>query len=80
MGEGTLIQLDGVPTYFVDSGGTRTPLLLIHGSGPGIDGPMSWAPVIDDLGQPVQERKRPGDAAQRARHPRKCLRALPEAA
>jgi len=49
MGEGTLIQLDGVPTYFVDSGGTRTPLLLIHGSGPGIDGPMSWAPVIDDL-------------------------------
>jgi len=49
MGVGTMIELDGVPTHFVDSGGSGTPLLLIHGSGPGIDGPMSWAPVIDDL-------------------------------
>ena len=49
MAEGTLIELDRVKTHFVDSGGEGPVLLLIHGSGPGIDGPMSWEPVLPAL-------------------------------
>src|SRR5438105_1457449 len=49
MAEGTLIELDGVKTYLVDSGGSSLALLLIHGSGPGIDGAWSWTPVLPEL-------------------------------
>lgn len=49
MGDGRLIELNGVRTHFVDSGSGGPVLLLIHGSGPGIDGPMSWEPVLRDL-------------------------------
>ena len=49
MAEGTSIELDGVKTYLVDSGGSSLALLLIHGSGPGIDGAWSWTPVLPEL-------------------------------
>jgi pimeloyl-ACP methyl ester carboxylesterase len=45
---GRLIDVDGIPTYYEDAG-EGLPLLLIHGSGPGIDGPLSWAPVLPAL-------------------------------
>jgi pimeloyl-ACP methyl ester carboxylesterase len=45
---GQLIQVDGIPTYYEEAG-DGLPLLLIHGSGPGIDGRFSWAPVLPAL-------------------------------
>jgi 2-hydroxy-6-oxonona-2,4-dienedioate hydrolase/4,5:9,10-diseco-3-hydroxy-5,9,17-trioxoandrosta-1(10),2-diene-4-oate hydrolase len=47
---GLSIDVDGVETYYSERG-TGEPLLLIHGSGPGIDGAMSWEPVLDGLAE-----------------------------
>ena len=42
------MAIDGVKTFYTERG-AGAPLLLIHGSGPGIDGAMTWDPIVDDL-------------------------------
>ena len=46
--KGHVVAIDGVQTSYSERG-TGAPLLLIHGSGPGIDGAMTWDPIVDGL-------------------------------
>jgi pimeloyl-ACP methyl ester carboxylesterase len=46
--DGHAVAIDGLRTYYSERG-SGEPLLLIHGSGPGIDGAMSWDPIVDGL-------------------------------
>jgi pimeloyl-ACP methyl ester carboxylesterase len=43
-----VIDVGGVSTFLLDEG-AGDPLLLVHGSGPGITAAMSWDPVIEPL-------------------------------
>jgi pimeloyl-ACP methyl ester carboxylesterase len=43
-----IVEIDGVATCFSERG-SGAPLLLVHGSAPGIDGAMAWDPILDDL-------------------------------
>lgn len=45
---GTTIELNGVRTHYAELG-DGPPLLLVHGSGPGIDAAMTWDPVLRPL-------------------------------
>ena len=42
---GDRIELDGIPTFFVDQGAGPT-VLLVHGSSPGGDGLFAWSPLF----------------------------------
>jgi len=51
----TRIDVAGVPTELIDTGepaapGGQPPLLLLHGSGPGVTGTANWRAVIPALG------------------------------
>jgi pimeloyl-ACP methyl ester carboxylesterase len=46
--QGRIVEIDGVTTWYSERG-SGAPLLLIHGSAPGIDAAMAWDPVLDDL-------------------------------
>jgi len=45
---GRIVEIDGVETWYAERG-SGAPLLLVHGSGPGIDAAMAWDPILDDL-------------------------------
>lgn len=46
--ESRVIDVQGVGTYLLEEG-TGAPVLLVHGSGPGITASMSWLPVMEPL-------------------------------
>jgi 2-hydroxy-6-oxonona-2,4-dienedioate hydrolase/4,5:9,10-diseco-3-hydroxy-5,9,17-trioxoandrosta-1(10),2-diene-4-oate hydrolase len=46
--QGQVVEVDGVKTFYSERG-SGAPLLLVHGSAPGIDGAMAWDPVLDEL-------------------------------
>ncbi|MGH3756678.1 alpha/beta fold hydrolase [Actinophytocola sp.] len=46
---GEIIDVDGVRTHIGADIGTGQPVLLVHGSGPGNTGMMSWAPLLPRL-------------------------------
>lgn len=45
-----VLTIDGVRTW-VTKGGTGPPLLLVHGSGPGVDAVLSWEAITPELGE-----------------------------
>jgi pimeloyl-ACP methyl ester carboxylesterase len=45
---GRAVEIDGAATWYAERG-SGAPLLLIHGSAPGIDAAMAWDPILDDL-------------------------------
>lgn len=45
-----LSTLNGVATYWFEEG-DGDPLLLVHGSGPGLDGELTWRPVMPALAE-----------------------------
>jgi pimeloyl-ACP methyl ester carboxylesterase len=48
MMESRVIDVQGVATYLLEVG-AGDPVLLVHGSGPGITASMSWLPVMESL-------------------------------
>src|SRR5262249_31396928 len=46
--QGRVVEIEGVETWYCERG-SGAPLLLIHGSAPGIDTATAWAPILDDL-------------------------------
>jgi pimeloyl-ACP methyl ester carboxylesterase len=53
--EATRIDVAGVATALIDSGpagpATGPPVLLLHGSGPGVTAAANWRPVIPALSE-----------------------------
>jgi pimeloyl-ACP methyl ester carboxylesterase len=47
----SLLDVDGVPTAVIDTGGDGPPLLLLHGSGPGVSATANWRAVIPALSE-----------------------------
>jgi 2-hydroxymuconate-semialdehyde hydrolase len=45
----SLLTVAGVPTAVIDTGGDLPPLLLLHGSGPGVSATANWRAVIPAL-------------------------------
>ena len=43
-----LREISGIPTYVTDLG-SGTPVLLLHGSGPGVSADANWRPTIPAL-------------------------------
>jgi pimeloyl-ACP methyl ester carboxylesterase len=46
--QGRVVEIDGVETWYGERG-SGAPMLLIHGSAPGIDAAMAWDPILDEL-------------------------------
>jgi 2-hydroxymuconate-semialdehyde hydrolase len=52
--ESTTVDVAGIATFVIDTGdvgGDLPPLLLLHGSGPGVSAAANWRPVIPALRQ-----------------------------
>jgi len=47
----SLLDVAGVPTAVIDTGGDLPPLLLLHGSGPGVSAAANWRIIIPALSQ-----------------------------
>src|SRR5215469_8689315 len=47
---GLSIEINGLKTNYHDLG-TGFPVLMIHGSGPGVSGYVNWRPVMNELAQ-----------------------------
>jgi 2-hydroxymuconate-semialdehyde hydrolase len=48
--EGRLVDVDGVPTSYVEAG-SGFPVLLLHGAGPGVSGASAWRTVLPALAE-----------------------------